>query len=302
MVKNPSDFVGDVLGATEKTTKGILASTVGKVLVIDEAYGLYGGSSSGSKTTSDPFKTAVIDTIVAEVQSVPGDDRCVLLLGYNDQMEAMFQNVNPGLSRRFPLSEAFEFEDFTDDELKLILDMKLKQQGYEATTQAKKAAMEVLKRARNRPNFGNAGEVDILLNGAKGRHQKRRSAGKMKKAPPLEAIDIDPEFNRGERAATNIGLLFEGVVGCDELVAQLEGYQKTVANMKARDMDPREQIPFSFLFRGPPGKLKPVQKTRHPTEEKQVLAKRRQPGKWARSTTIWGFLQQLKSLKHPRPT
>jgi hypothetical protein len=46
----------------------------GKVLVIDEAYGLY--------STFDPYKTAVIDTIVAEVQSVPGDDRCVLLLGY----------------------------------------------------------------------------------------------------------------------------------------------------------------------------------------------------------------------------
>lgn len=85
VVKNPSDFVGDVLGASEKNTKGILASTVGKVLVIDEAYGLYGGSNaSGSGAKGDPYKTAVIDTIVAEVQSVPGDDRCVLLIGYKD--------------------------------------------------------------------------------------------------------------------------------------------------------------------------------------------------------------------------
>ncbi len=64
---------------------------------------------------------------------------------------------------------------------------------------------------------------------------------------------MDPEFDRGERAATNMRMLFESVVGCDEIVTQLEGYQKTVANMKARDMDPREQIPFNFLFRGPPG-------------------------------------------------
>ena len=35
--------------------------------------------------------TAVIDTIVAEVQSVPGEDRCVLLLGYRNEMEEMFQ-------------------------------------------------------------------------------------------------------------------------------------------------------------------------------------------------------------------
>ena len=255
VVKNPSDFVGDVLGASEKTTKGILASTVGKVLIIDEAYGLSGTGAGGSNAPADPFKTAVVDTIVAEVQSVPGDDRCVLLLGYRSQMEAMFQNVNPGLSRRFPISEAFEFEDFTDGELKEILAMKLQQQDYTATDQAKNVAMDVLKRARNRPNFGNAGEVDILLNGAKARHQKRRSAGKVKAAAMLEAIDIDPDFDRGERAATNMGILFKDVVGCEDIVAQFEGYQKTVANMKARDMDPREQIPFNFLFRGPPGKL-----------------------------------------------
>ena len=48
-------------------------------------------SSGAPGGTADPYKTAVIDTIVAEVQSVPGEDRCVLLLGYKDQMEEMFQ-------------------------------------------------------------------------------------------------------------------------------------------------------------------------------------------------------------------
>jgi hypothetical protein len=250
VVKNPADFIGAVLGGSEKQTKGILASTVGKVLVIDEAYGLHASSTNSS---GDIFRTAVIDTIVAEVQSVPGEDRCVLLLGYKDKMEAMFQSVNPGLSRRFPLSEAFEFEDFTDPELSDILTMKLNQQGFKVTDQARNVAMEVLKRARNRPNFGNAGEVDILLNGAKQRLQRRRQADKIKDKTTFEAVDMDPDFDRGKRAGTNIRMLFKDVVGCDDLIDQLEGYQKTVANMKARDMDPREQLPFNFLFRGPPG-------------------------------------------------
>jgi hypothetical protein len=75
-----------VVGASEAKTKAILSSTRGKVLVIDEAYGLYeaSGNSAG-------FKTAVIDTIVAEVQSTPGEDRCVLMLGYKEQMIEMFQ-------------------------------------------------------------------------------------------------------------------------------------------------------------------------------------------------------------------
>jgi hypothetical protein len=88
VVKNPSHFVGAHLGQSEQQTKGILAAAFGKVLVIDEAYGLYSGGGQGS--ISDPYKTAVIDTIVAELQSVPRDDRYVLLLGYKDQMENMF--------------------------------------------------------------------------------------------------------------------------------------------------------------------------------------------------------------------
>lgn len=86
VVKTPADFVGSVLGESEKNTKGILEASIGKVLVIDEAYGLCGAVGG----IADPYKTAVIDTIVAEVQSTPGEDRCVLLLGYHDQMQTMF--------------------------------------------------------------------------------------------------------------------------------------------------------------------------------------------------------------------
>lgn len=252
VIKNPSDFVGSVLGGSESNTKAILAATVGKVLIIDEAYMLSGGSRANGPAV-DTYKSAVIDTIVAEVQSTAGEDRCVLLLGYKDEMEHMFQSVNPGLTRRFPLDSAFVFEDFTDTELKKILELKLDQQGFEATDHAKNVAMDMLRRARNRPHFGNAGEVDILLDKAKALHQKRMSAGKSKNSNKLEAQDFDENFNRGERAATNCRKLFEGVVGCEKTVKQLEGYQTTAVNMKALDMDPREQIPFNFLFRGPPG-------------------------------------------------
>ncbi|KAK3370713.1 P-loop containing nucleoside triphosphate hydrolase protein [Lasiosphaeria ovina] len=250
LLSKGEDFVGAALGQSEQQTKGILAGAVGKVLVIDEAYGLYGG---GQGSTGDPYKTAVIDTIVAEVQSVPGDDRCVLLLGYKDQMETMFQNVNPGLSRRFPMSSAFIFEDFSDTELRKIFDLKMKQQGYQATSQAVKAAMEMLKRARNRPNFGNAGEIDILLDATKARHQRSFSKGEAKSRTLLEAQHFDENFDRADRSETNVKKLFEGTVGCEETVVLLEGYQETVRTMKVLDMDPKENIPFNFLFRGPPG-------------------------------------------------
>lgn len=222
------------------------------MLVIDEAYGLYGGGGHQGSTV-DPYKTSVIDTIVAEVQSVPGDDRCVLLLGYKEQLETMFQNVNPGLSRRFPIASAFEFQDFDDVELSQILDLKLNQQGFKATGQAKDVAMEMLGRARNRPNFGNAGEIDIILDATKARHQGRWSRGQARWADTFEAVDFDENFNRGQSSETDVRKLFEGTVGAEDVIDLLLGYQQTVRRMKTLDMDPKENIPFNFLFRGPPG-------------------------------------------------
>ncbi|KAJ5939590.1 hypothetical protein N7466_002724 [Penicillium verhagenii] len=257
IVKNPSDFVGSVIGESEKNTKGILAATLGKVLVIDEAYSLFsGGTSDGTGAKSDPYRSAVIDTIVADVQSRPGDDQCVLLLGYKDQMEQMFQNVNPGLSRRFPIDQAFTFEDFTENELDLILDLKLTEQGYGVTDRARQVVLEMLERARNRPHFGNAGEIDILLNAAKMHHQIRISSNKSKSQAldtVLEAVDFDENFDRAEKSETSVSKMFEGVIGCENIVSKLEGYQQLVKSLKKLNMDPREQVPFNFVFRGPPG-------------------------------------------------
>jgi SpoVK/Ycf46/Vps4 family AAA+-type ATPase len=245
-MKTPADFVGGALGQPEQCTKGILAASVGKVLVIDEAYGLYGGGT-------DPYKTAVVDTIVPEVQSVPGDDRCVLLLGYKDQLETMFQNVNPGLSRRFPLATSFMFDDFSDHELGQIFDMKVKDQGFRVQDQARRVAMDKLQRARNRPNFGNAGKVDIILDAAKQHHQVRRAKDRSGSSDILESVDFNENFNRSEQSEANVRKLFEGTVGYDEIVDLLSGYQTTAKVMREYGLDPKEDTPFNFLFRGPPG-------------------------------------------------
>ncbi|KAF8533083.1 P-loop containing nucleoside triphosphate hydrolase protein [Trichophaea hybrida] len=255
VMKNPSDFIGDVLGASEAQTKGILATTVGKVLIIDEAYMLY-DSGNGIGKNNDQYKTAVIDTIVAEVQSTPGEDRCVLLLGYEEQIKAMFQNVNPGLERRFALEDAFHFQDFTNAQLRKILELKLKHQGLDATEDAKDVACDLLGRARMRPNFGNAGEVENRISAAKALHQARFSKVPVSQRPIdiiFEPQDFDPKFDRGANAGLNCRKLFEDEVGREELVTQLEGYQQIAINSKAAGLDPHELIPTNFVFKGPPG-------------------------------------------------
>jgi ribosomal protein L17 len=164
--------------------------------------------------------------------------------------------VNPGLSRRFKIEDAFNFEDFNDDDLLKILNLKLKNQDLGATDLAKKVAIEMLSRGRNRPNFGNAGEVENLISEAKTRCVRRR-----KQIPVAERAlniifepqDFDPNHKRTENAATNLAKLFEDIVGCGDIVQRLGGYQQIAEKCKARNMDAREQIPTNFVFTGPPG-------------------------------------------------
>ncbi|KIY65706.1 P-loop containing nucleoside triphosphate hydrolase protein [Cylindrobasidium torrendii FP15055 ss-10] len=251
VVKNPSDFIGGYIGHSEMQTRAILASTAGKVLVIDEAYMLYGGSKGGN---TDTFKTAVIDTIVAEVQSTLGEDRCVLLLGYEKQMKDMFLNVNDGLSRRFSIEDAFKFEDFTTTELGEILDLKMAQGDLKATPDARSVALDVLERAKLRPNFGNGGDVENLLGKAKTNFtQRHRGNRKALEYIVFEPVDFDAQVNRTAMADSNLDDLFKDTIGSDDLVERLRTIQKTGAMAKKRGEKVSELVPTTFVFKGPPG-------------------------------------------------
>lgn len=225
-------------------------------MVIDEAYGLDAGGGVGS-AHKDPFKTAVIDTIVAQVQNTPGEDLCVLLLGYQEQMEEMMSRSNPGLARRFRLSDAFYFEDFNDADLMSVLDFKLEEQGLKATADAKRTAIDVLARERDRPNFGNAGAVENIISRAKELEQKRTTTNETDGINPDVVFlpqDFDEEYDRASVAGLSCRELFADIVGCEAIINQLEKYQRIARNMKAKGKDPRTQVPFNFLFKGPPGK------------------------------------------------
>lgn len=73
VLKTASDFVGSVIGESESKTRAILKASEGCVLVIDEAYSLGGGggiSRPGGGNSSDPFRVAVVDTLVEQVRVV----------------------------------------------------------------------------------------------------------------------------------------------------------------------------------------------------------------------------------------
>ncbi|RVD87113.1 uncharacterized protein DFL_005356 [Arthrobotrys flagrans] len=248
IMKTPSDFLGRALGESEANTKAILNASRGKVLIIDEAY-MFNPKLNGA---DDPYKSAVIDTIVSEVQNVPGDDQCVLLLGYKDDLEKMFNAVNPGLSRRFPLSDGFVFEDFTDIELSNILDLKLRLAEIHASPESREVAIRKISQRRQKINFGNAGEVENLLSVAKERMLKRQVDGGASTAELLPT-DFDPDHDRRTRADTGLADLFKDLIGVEDIVRRFEDYQMSSMVMRGRGVDPKEHIPLLFIFKGPSG-------------------------------------------------
>lgn len=137
-----------------------------------------------------------------------------------------------------------------------VLEFKLKDQDLSATDDAKEVARELLGRMKNRPNFGNAGEVENLLGQAKARYQKRMASvpASQRMDVVFEPQDIDPDFDRSQNASANLAKMFADVVGCDEVVRKLDGYQRIAKAMKEKGYDMRAQIPSNFVFKGPPGR------------------------------------------------
>ena len=245
ILKNPSDFVGDVIGSSEKSTRGILAAAEGCVLVIDEAYMLNPSRSMGlSSGGGDPYKAAVLDTLVEQVQGVPGADRVVILLGYKKDMEDMFRNCNPGLSRRFQFDNPVVFEDYDDTALLKILRAKVKQCGLTIDLKTSIFAIEQISKKRSLPNFGNAGEVNNILNEAK-RYAARRSSPALRKE----------DFCKGGVLPTNglVDTVMAGLIGNDDIDILLEEYKSIVKHAEEHRRSPKEMIDYNFLFVGSPG-------------------------------------------------
>ena len=256
VLKNPSDFIGAALGESEKKTRAILKNSVGCVLVIDEAYGL--DPSSGGFSGEDPYKKAVVDTLVAEVQGVPGDDRCVIMCGYLKEMEEFVRNANPGLKRRFQVENMFRFEDYDDTSLVKIIHMKARAMNRNVGYEALMKAMEVLSKQRMKSHFGNGGAVVTLLSLASERAEKRMaqlSAQERAASRELIAADFAPADDAEASARkANPSVVLEGLVGCKAVREQLEELQQIVESAREENRDPLMDLgSLNFVFTGPPG-------------------------------------------------
>ena len=114
-----ADLVGRYVGHTAPLTNKVIASAIGGVLFIDEAYSLYRGKD-------DSFGLEAIDTLVKGIED-NRDNLIVILAGYSNEMQE-FLTSNSGLKSRFP--NLIDFPDYTGEELLKISKSIAKSKGY----------------------------------------------------------------------------------------------------------------------------------------------------------------------------
>jgi len=184
-----SELVAGYLGQTATKTAEVVASAVGGVLFIDEAYSLTAGD-----TGADQYGREAVDTLVKEMED-RRDDLVVIVAGYPEPMET-FIAANPGLASRFRTT--IGFEDYTDDELTDILVGLAEGADYELTEKALDEFRVILASTPRDRSFGNGRFARNMLEAAIGRHAWRLrdvtapTTEQLRQIHPEDLTDEDP--------------------------------------------------------------------------------------------------------------
>ena len=101
-----SGLVGGYVGQTAIKTQEVIASAIGGILFIDEAYSL-------NQASENDYGKEAIDTLLKAMED-RRDDLIVIVAGYPELMDS-FLHSNPGLESRF--NKFIYFEDYNEKEL-----------------------------------------------------------------------------------------------------------------------------------------------------------------------------------------
>lgn len=158
VLRERSTLLGPNYSMEETNTLKAIEEAQGGILFIDEAYQLY-----QPEDKRDPGKF-VIETLMSALADESKRDWMLILAGYPDEMKRMF-DLNPGLKSRFPDSNIYVFEDFSEPELMEIAERYLNRYGYYLSIEARERLFTRLGAdyANRDKRFGNARHVINLI-------------------------------------------------------------------------------------------------------------------------------------------
>lgn len=197
-----SDLVGNVVGDTAIKTNALIDRAIDGVLFIDEAYQLAEKERGG-------FGQEALDAVMTRMEN-ERKRLCVIEAGYPERMR-QFLDSNPGFRRRF--GEIITFPDYSTEELMIILNKKIAARKLSCTPELNEQLDLIIQNIPRDEKFGNAGEMEKLLQGMDRRHALRVSKNQLPFDEPYTPDDVSAEYKQ---------YLPPAVPGMDELMKELE--------------------------------------------------------------------------------
>ena len=184
-----SGLVAGYVGQTALKTQEVIASALGGVLFIDEAYSLASGGEND-------FGREAIETLLKAMED-HRDDLVVIVAGYDEPMEK-FINSNPGLQSRF--NKYMYFPDYNGEELMAMFRIRCEKNGYRLTEEAEAYAKDFFNDMyENRDdNFGNGRDVRNRFEDIISRQANRLAAMEAPTKDDLMTVTKEDILNPGE--------------------------------------------------------------------------------------------------------
>lgn len=140
------DLVAEYVGQTAVKTMNVVNKAMGGILFIDEAYSL------ADRNNENSYNAECIATLIKAMEDYR-DDLVVIFAGYTKEMQD-FLDSNSGIVSR--IGYTFEFDDYTNEELKEIFRGMVKKAGFNLDEDALDVVEELINKNRDTKNFGNA--------------------------------------------------------------------------------------------------------------------------------------------------
>ncbi|KAF7128580.1 hypothetical protein CNMCM5793_003368 [Aspergillus hiratsukae] len=220
-----------------QTVKDLLDSSIGKVLLFDVS-------------DLDDSSHILLDTLVTQLSLASRHDRCVILVGTPDSIEPLLQQKD--ILKLFREHHIVHFHSFTKEQLRQILEMKLHDEGVQATSEALDDAVELLEVARMRKDFNNGRAIAHLLGSAHSAYERSRSHGDVTQSQ-LDRVLVSENFE-GDRLVGRPKLGFREelkyTLVSDDLITLLERYHHDLKAAWLLNADPRRRVPLAMIFKG----------------------------------------------------
>lgn len=186
-----TSMMGQYVGETKEKVLKYMNQARGGVLFVDEAYGMMGGSWGTDGGRSSYGKEA-IDTMVGSITS---DDfkgnLLVIMAGYEESMDSLFANANPGFASRFN-KRRIVFNPWTAQQASEAVITEIARRGLTLTPEAEKLVQFYFRKLELLSSWGSARDVfDTVLPKLYEERASRRKASKLSNTEPYQAEDVE---------------------------------------------------------------------------------------------------------------